>query len=57
MESQEKYCSDCEYWNYNAFTERKYGMGVGLCRQDNHERFCNRCACIVFVTRKEAQHG
>lgn len=41
----EKICSNCTAWNYNRFTEEKYGMGVGVCSHDGSIQFCSHpCA-------------
>lgn len=43
-------CYNCKFWKYNDDTEMKYGMGVGICRADNSEQFCEHPACIAYKT-------
>ena len=46
-------CWNCKYWKYNDDTETKYGMGVGICRADNSEQFCEHPACVAYKREDE----
>ena len=47
-------CSCCRYWFYNRYTEEIYGMGVGVCRVDGKQRFCDH-KCPFCVEETEAE--
>lgn len=49
---EEKCCSTCGHWQYDRWTEEKYGMGVGICGIDISPTFCDRTDCI-FHSDKE----
>lgn len=39
-------CSTCTYWNYDRYTEGKYGIGVGVCTVDGQPTFCDKHDCM-----------
>lgn len=43
--SDKSFCSTCSRWEYNRWTEEKYGMGVGVCELDGQPAFCDRSDC------------
>ena len=45
-------CSGCRYWEYTKFTEERYGMGVGICRIDHSQTFCDH-VCPFCVTQEQ----
>lgn len=48
-----KCCSTCESWQYNRWTEDKYGMGVGICAEDGSPKFCDRIGCICYNGKEQ----
>lgn len=45
-------CSQCQLWNYTSFTEKEYGMGVGVCLADGSQTFCDH-PCPLCVPEDE----
>lgn len=41
-------CSECRAWRYDSFTERNYGMGVGVCAHYGQQRFCDHQCPFCF---------
>ena len=47
-------CSNCEKWNYTTFTEKTYGMGVGICLADGSQTFCDHeCPFCIEIEEQE----
>lgn len=53
MEEIKKVCSNCKYWLYNQQIEKFYGMGVGLCRLNGCQVFCDSNNCSMHSLNKE----
>ena len=52
---EDKYCYECETWQYDNFIERKYGEGTGLCHGE--PKGCDRAACLCFVPKNDLEIG
>lgn len=50
-------CNQCNYWAYNRFTEETYGMGVGVCRVDGSQRFCEHKCPFCVCEDEEGEDG
>lgn len=49
-------CSTCCYWQYDRWTEEKYGMGVGICGLDAQPAFCDKSDCLFHIENKERKY-
>lgn len=50
----EDICSNCVYWHYSYYSERKYGDGNGRCEVTGEFTFCShRCPFCKQVGEDE----